>query len=204
MTVSPKKEKYSFEDYVYFDRWASYWHQVNEVIKTKPKNLLIIGKGDGVVELIFKKYIHEVKTLDIDEKLMPDFMASVNKMPFQDNSFETILCAEVLEHMPFDKFNDSLREIKRICNKNVIMSLPHFGPSIKFLLKTPFLKEIKISFKIPFYKKHVFNGEHYWEMGKKNYSCGKIRRIIKQYFKIEKEFVPFENQYHRFFVLTKI
>ena len=165
---------------------------------------MIIGKGDGVVELILKKHIREIKTLDIDEKLMPDFIASVEKTPFQDNYFETILCAEVLEHLPFDKFASSLGEIKRICNKNVIMSLPHFGPSIKFLIKIPFFREISISFKIPFYKKHVFNGEHYWEIGKKDYSRGKVRRIIKQYFKIEKEFMPFENQYHRFFVLTKI
>ena len=136
-----KKENYSFEKYVYPDRWASYWHQINEVIKTKPTNLLIVGKGDGIVESILKRYIHEVKTLDVDEKLMPDFVVSVEKMPFQDNYFDTILCAEVLEHLPFNKMGDSLKEIRRICNRNVIISLPHFGPSIKLLIKIPFLEK---------------------------------------------------------------
>lgn len=198
-----QKENYYFEKYVYPDRWTSYWHQINEVIKTKPTNLLVVGKGDGVVESILKRQINEVKTMDVDEKLMPDFVASVEKMPFQDNYFDTILCAEVLEHLPFNKIEDSLKEIRRICNRSVIISLPHFGPSIKLLIKIPFFREIKVSFKIPFFKKHIFNGEHYWEMGKKDYSSGKVRKAIKKYFKIKKEFIPFNNQYHHFFVLIK-
>lgn len=86
----------------------------------------------------------------------------------------------------------------------MILSLPHFGPPIKLSFKIPFLKEIKIAFKISYLVKHKTNGEHYWEIGKRGYQSSKIRKIIKRYFKIKKEFIPFENQYHHFYVLEKL
>lgn len=194
--------KYSFEKYVYFSRWISYWYQINEVLNLKPKNCLIIGVGDGIVVDIIKKYIGEVKTLDIDEELKPDFITSVEKIPLQDASFDVILCAEVLEHLPFNKFDDSLNELRRLSKKYVILSLPHFGPIIKLNFKIPFLKEVKTIIKIPFPIKHKIN-EHHWELGKRGYSLERVRRVIRKYFKIEKEFIPFDNQYHHFFRLKK-
>ena len=71
------------------------------------------------------------------------------------------------------------------------MSLTHFGPMLSFSLK------------IPFQKKHSFNGEHYWEIGKRGYPARRIRAVLVRYGAIRKEFVPFENQYHHFFVIEK-
>lgn len=197
------ENKYTFSKYVYLSRWVSYWNQINEVLKLKPDNLLIIGVGDGIVADILKRNIPEVKILDIDKRLSPDIVSSVDGIPLENGSFDVILCAEVLEHLPFKKFEKCLNELKRISKKYVILSLPHFGPPIKFSCKTPFLKEIKIAFKIPFFAKHQSNSEHYWEIGKKGYSVQKIRNIIKKYFRIKKEFIPFENQYHHFYLLQK-
>lgn len=196
--------KYSFEQYCYPDRWSSYYRQIREVLSLKPKSVLEIGVGDG----FFGNYIKSntdtsYKNLDSDSNLKPDILASVDKIASNDNSFDLVCAFEVLEHLPFEMFEKSLLEMKRVSNKYVIISLPHFGPPVKFLLKLPFLKEIKISFKIPFLKKHILNGEHFWEIGKRGCSVKKIRNILKKHFKIEKEFIPFENQYHRFFVLEK-
>lgn len=53
--------------------------------------------------------------------------------------------------------------------------------------------------------KHVFNGMHYWEIGKINYSLDKIINDIKLTgFKIERTYRLIENPYHRFFILSKI
>lgn len=196
--------KYLFSKYVYPSRWSSYWHQIDEVLNTKPENVLVIGVGDKIVVNILKDYVKEVKTLDIDNSLNPDILASVEKIPLNENSVDTGLCAEVLEHLPFEKFDACLRELNRLSKKNVILSLPHFGPPVKFLLKIPLFPEIKFAIKIPFMIKHKFNGENYWEIGKKGYSSSKIRKIIKKYFKINKEFIPFNNQYHHFYILEKI
>jgi len=48
-----------------------------------------------------------------------------------------------------------------------------------------------------------FDGEHYWEIGKRGYPLSKIiNEIQKARFKVEKTYSRvFENPYHRFFSL---
>ena len=196
-------KNYKFYQYDYKERWMSYWHQIDEILKLQPKTVLEIGIGNKMVSDYLKKQGIEVKKLDINKDLKPDFTASVLNMPLANDSFNVILCAEVLEHLPFEDFKKALLELKRVSKKYIILSLPHFGPPIKINFKIPFIKEIKIAFKISYYPKHKSSGVHYWEIGKKGYSPRKIKNIIKKYFKIKKEFIPFENQYHHFYILKK-
>ena len=195
--------KYYFQKYVHKGRWVSYWHQIKEVLNLKPQSVLVVGIGDGIVIDVLKKQIEKVKTFDIEKDLNPDILGSIDNMPLADNSFDIILCAEVLEHLPFEKFEKCLSELKRVARKYVVLSLPHFAPQLKLNFKIPIIKEVKIAIKIPFPKKHKFNGQHYWEIGKRGYSPKKIRKIIKRYFTIKKEFIPMENQYHHFYILNK-
>lgn len=204
MSKQVNKESYHFKKYSFSGRWVSYYYQLAESLSLNPKNILEIGIGDGVYrDFIINNTSIDYKNIDIAEDLDPDIFGSVENIPTQANFFDLVVAFEVLEHIEFDKFEKALSELKRVSRGNVIISLPHFGPPIKFLLKIPFLKEIKIAFKIPFPVKYEFNGQHYWEVGKKGYSTRKIRNIIKKYFKIKKEFIPFENQYHHFYILEK-
>jgi predicted SAM-dependent methyltransferase len=197
------KNLYRFQKYVDLERWVSYWHQIDEILRLKPKNVLEIGVGNQIVSDCLKRQNLLVKTLDIDKGLSPDVIANVIKMPLADNSFDLILCAEVLEHLPFEEFEQCLKELKRVTKKYVVLSLPHFGPPLKLAFKIPFLKQIKLAQKIAYHPEHKSNSPHYWEIGKKGYSAAKIKKIIKKYFKIKKEFIPFETQYHHFCILEK-
>jgi ubiquinone/menaquinone biosynthesis C-methylase UbiE len=197
------KDNYRFRKYVYLERWISYWHQIDEVLKLKPKTVLEIGVGNKIVFDCLKRESIDIQTLDIDKELNPNFEGSVDEIPLKDNSFDVVLCAEVLEHLPFNKFEQCLKELKRVSRKNVVLSLPHFGPPIKFHLKFPFVKESRKSFKIPYHPRHKSGGVHYWEIGKRSYSPKRIRAIIAKYFEIKKDFVPFDNQYHHFYILEK-
>ncbi len=198
-TIMSKFNK--FCQYDFQERWISYWHQIDEILKLEPEAVLEIGIGNKMVSDYLKKQNLEVKTLDADKNLHPDFIANVMNMPLPDNSFDVILCAEVLEHLPFEYFEKALLELKRVNKKYIVLSLPHFGPSLKISFKIPFIKEIKIASKIPYHRSHKSGGVHYWEIGKRGYSPRKIRNIIKKHFSIKKEFVPFENQYHHFYIL---
>ena len=196
-------KKYGFSEYDHKSRWISYWHQIDEVLGLSPQSVLEIGVGSKVVSNYLKDRGVKVVTLDIDADLKPDVTASVVKMPLGSDSFDVVLCAEALEHLPFEKFEEGLKELKRVSKKNVVLSLPHFGHSLKLGFKIPLIKERKFALRLALPIKHEFNGEHYWEIGKRGYPLNKIRNIIRKYFKIRKEFIPFENQYPHFFVLEK-
>ncbi len=191
-------------DYNDKGRWTSYWHQIKEVLEFNPKKVLVVGKGDGVVPAYLKNLGLEILTLDIDSSLNPDITASVLNIPIEDNGFDVVLCAEVLEHLSYDEFGNALSEIKRVAKFNAVISLPHFGPAIRIFLKMPFLSELKFIIKLSYPIKHSFKGEHYWEIGKRNYPLKLIKfEIIKSGFSIEKDYIAFENPLLRFFILKK-
>ncbi len=198
------KKAYKFKTYCGIDRFSSYWYQINEVLDCNPKNILEVGIGDKVLSSYLKENTDiEYKNVDIAEDLRPDIISSVDNLNVGSNSFDIVCAFEALEHLPFNKFKQSLLELKRVSKKYVIISLPHFGPPFKLNIKIPFLKELKLSFKIPFPKKHNFNGQHYWEIGKNGYSPRMIKKILSGIFTIKKDFIPFENQYHHFYILEK-
>ncbi len=200
------KNKYSFNRYCDMDRWSSYWHQVNEVLLCRPEKVLEIGVGDKV----FSGYIKnntgiEYKSLDIAEDLEPDILGSVENIPQEDGQYDAVCAFEVLEHLPFEKFGLCLLEIGRVSNKYAIISLPHWGRHFSFKIRLPYFKTIKWQFKFSIFPpKHKFNGEHYWEIGKKGYPLDKIIKEIKNSgLEIIKDYIAFESPYHHFFVLKK-
>lgn len=198
------KEHYEFDRYTGFDRWSSYYYQVREIISLAPVSMLEIGSGDGFL----KRFIEGATaisylSLDVAADLRPNIVGSAESIPLRDGAVDVVVACEVLEHLPFDKFEKTLREMGRVSRHHVLISLPHYGPKLKLSVKLPRLKEIRFARKLAFPKRHVFYGEHYWEIGKQGYSLSKVRGILKSIFTIEKDYIPFESQYHHFFLLRK-
>lgn len=197
-------QRYSFGDYLSFGRWASYFYQIEETINLGSQNVLEIGVGDKVVGNYLENELKiKYTSVDINQNLSPSIVASIDNLPISDNSFDLVLACEVLEHLPYNHLSSSLEELSRVSSKHVIISLPHFGPPIKISFKLPFFPEVKLALKLSWPKRHYFNGQHYWEIGKKSFGPGRIRQDLEKHFIIQKEFIPFENQYHHFYVLRK-
>ncbi len=202
--VQVDKKHYDFLKYSHPGRWASYFFQLKEVLSLNPRSILEVGVGDKVFGSFIKNNTDiSYTSLDIAPDLHPDIIAPITATGLATNSYDLVCVFEVLEHIPFDQFEEALRELLRVSKKHVVISVPHFGPPVQFLLKIPFLPYIKFSFKIPFARKHVFNGEHYWEIGKKDFSVSRVIESIEKCGVLEKHFVPFENQYHHFFIINK-
>lgn len=182
----------------------SYWYQAKEISsKQDIKTMLDVGPGTTFMHDILK--IHrpdiEYKTLDIAHDIQPDYIGEVTAIPLLDNSYDVVTAFQVLEHIEFSDFEPALLEMKRVSKKYVFVSLPHFGTSIEILFRIPPFSRVKFFLKFPRPIKHVFGGQHYWEIGKKGYSPNKIRSIMQKHFTILNEYVPFENQYHHFYIL---
>lgn len=204
MAQISKEEGYAAETYGHLSRFSSYYYQVRELLRDNPRSVLEVGVGDGVMSEYLKRQTSiAVTTADFAEDLKPDVIADIRELPFEDASFDTVCAFEVLEHLPFEDFEKAVEQLFRVARKRVVISIPHFGPPVKFLLKIPFLPELSFAFKIPFAKQHVFNGQHYWELGKRGFPPLRIRAILARYGVVEQEFVPFENQYHHFFSVRK-
>lgn len=201
------RSHYEFRKYVHKPRWASMWHQLDEVIRLEPNRVLEIGPGPGLFKVTALALGVAVETLDIDPNLEPDHIASVFTMPFEDSAYDVVCAFQVLEHLPFEKSKMAFSEMARVAKKAIVISLPDAATRWPVSIHIPMIG--LIDFLIPKPRlvapQHVFDGEHYWEINKKGYS---LEKIINEFsssapLKLEKTYRVTENPYHIFFVFIK-
>jgi ubiquinone/menaquinone biosynthesis C-methylase UbiE len=188
-------------------RFNSYWHQIKWIRFFNPKNILEIGIGTGFISNYLNRYFKKITTIDIDPQLNPDIVGSVTSLPFRNHCFELIACYEVLEHIPFEYFATALKEISRVTRKYAIISVPDVNRAFRIYFDIPGWREFKKTISIPWIKapRHEFDGQHYWEIGKREYELNRINNAIKgEGFVITKSYRLFEWHYHRFFILEKL
>ncbi len=197
------KKHYDFLNYVTIERFNSVYYQLKLIMEADGSSLLEIGPGNNLIKKVIGDKII-VKTVDIDPELEPDYMASVTQLPLKDNSFDVVCAFQILEHIPFEKFEPALKEIARVSRKYTLLSLPYCMKMLKCEIKVKGLLEKQFLFTLPkFYKEFKFDGQHYWEVGSKGLSKMKIQKIIEKFFDIEENFNPYENPYHIFYKLKR-
>lgn len=185
-------------------RFASYWYQIDEIIRTKPGSVLEIGVGTGLVHNYLTKSGLDVRTLDLDPDLKPTYVGSVLEIPLDDDSIDTVGCFQVLEHLPFDKFQQALSELRRVARNRVLVSLPDVTRVMSVNIRLPGFSPLQFLVPVPRLRAliHEFDGQHYWEIGKKGYPLSRIESQCAQAgLSIVRTFRPVENSYHRFFEL---
>ena len=95
-------------------------------------SVLDVGSSDNNL----KNYItDEVNYVSVDITGDPTFKIDLEKeklSKFEDNSFDTVVCTEVLEHL--DNLHEVFDDLCRVSNKFVIISLPNNWLTFKFLL----------------------------------------------------------------------
>ena len=204
--VQVKKSHYSFKGYVRKNRWMSFHYQLEEILSREDiMSVLEVGPGVPILRKLLPVFRPRIvyKSIDIAEDLNPDVIGSVTNMPESDNSYDVVCAFQVLEHIPYEDFLKALPEMKRVSKKYVLISLPHNAPHVALHLKIPFVRQTRFAWKIPYKRSHTFDGQHYWEVGKRDTPVQKVRAAMAEHFTIKKEYVPFENQSHRFYVLEK-
>lgn len=112
---------------------------LNSVVKTiRPLNIdsvLDVGCGEGFTlyrlqkEKIGKSYEgieYDEGAIELGKKLYPRLtikQGDIYKLPYKSNSFDLVVCTEVLEHLEFPK--KAYRELLRVSKKYVLVSVPN-------------------------------------------------------------------------------
>lgn len=204
MTHAPQVEPDHYGDLRYDtkERFLSYWHQIQQVMARQPQDVLEIGIGNGFVHRYLRQHEITVHTMDFDERLGPDTQGSVLEIPFDEGAFDLVACFETLEHLPYEDFATALGELRRVARRWVLLSLPDVTPYVRFDVALGHHKRGARALQDlpdPNPRVHRFDGQHYWEIGKRGFELEVIRGAVEAAgLVIEDDFRVFELPYHRF------
>lgn len=187
-------------------RFASYWHQIDLAVRHAPRSILEVGIGNGFLSDYLRRAGVPPTRLDVDPALHPDVVAALPRLPFPDGSFDTVLCYEVLEHLPFALFAPSVRELRRVARRSVALSLPDYQRYLKIDSKLSKVWSIHFVVTLPrlVLPAQPGDSEHCWEIGKRG---TRQRRVLAELagagLTVRRHFRPLETPYHHFFDLSK-
>jgi predicted SAM-dependent methyltransferase len=200
------KSHYEFSTYMTKARWCSVWHQIDEIQKLKPINILEIGPGPGILKTMLEVMGFSLETLDIDPEIKPNHVGSVTEMSFKDSTYDVVCAFQMLEHLPYEYSLKAFSEMARVSRKNVLISLPDSKMTLQYKIYLPRLGSYDFLVPHPRYKPqdHQFDGEHYWEINKKGYSLQRVIADLSVHAQLIRTYQVFENPYHRFFLFKKI
>jgi Methyltransferase domain len=102
------------------DGQQRYW-LINEQFSAELQGTILdVGSRHNTLRELLKK---DAQLVDKHNPLLPDFDWETAPLPFADNSFDTVVCLDTLEHI--DKIHLALDDLVRVSNKYIIVSLPN-------------------------------------------------------------------------------
>jgi ubiquinone/menaquinone biosynthesis C-methylase UbiE len=112
-----------------------------------------------------------LEAIEMARQMVPGVLFDVGdlrEMPYGDDSFDLVMCLEVLEHLPDP--HKGLRELRRVTSAHCLVSVPHEP----FFRATNFLR-----------------GKHVPAWGRdpehlQHWTARQFRRLVEQYFKVER------------------
>jgi len=198
---------------LYFDKYQlfSLSEQINLISKYSKEfnnpRIIEVGKGNGFVSDFFKKGGYTYTTFDINKNLEPDIEGNILEfsqlIPYKA---DIVVACEILEHLPLDIFEASIKEISEGSEKYAIITLPEFKKFYGFNVQIR-LPKIKV-FSLPLFIKYkgnkILGSGHFWEIDyDENSKRANIEAIIKKYFSIVEKGVFHTNPYHNYYILEK-
>ena len=102
---------------------------IKKMIPEDVKTILDVGCGNGIITNELARD-YEVTALDpsaiaLQYVQCAKICASIDAIPFPDNSFDLVCCNEVLEHLDNINLQKGIQEIKRVSKKYLIIGIPY-------------------------------------------------------------------------------
>jgi len=135
--TSANHHKYTTKNRLYQWHLQTVLNSIYTMLETTaPRTVLDAGCGEGFVAayLLRRNPQLRITGLDVSEGALAYARAHVDeavtfrsgslyKLPFSDNSFDTVLCSEVLEHV--DDPDRAVRELKRVTRRHALLTVPY-------------------------------------------------------------------------------
>jgi 2-polyprenyl-3-methyl-5-hydroxy-6-metoxy-1,4-benzoquinol methylase len=100
--------------------------------ESRPTRPLEVGAGEGVISARLHERFGSCVSLDLPDEILrqewltrpgPRYLnGDAQQLPFADNSFDLVVCVEVLEHLVDPA--KGLRELARVGNRHLVLSVP--------------------------------------------------------------------------------
>lgn len=107
--------------------------RIEDLMRIVPKgrvSVLDIGARDGYISKKLTDHFSKVTALDLEKpkfqiKNVITVSGDVTRLDLADSSFDVVLCAEVLEHIPPTHLLKACNEIKRVAKYEVVIGVPY-------------------------------------------------------------------------------
>lgn len=114
------------------------------------KKILDLGCGEGVLVEKLKSQKYDIVGVDLNYE--SDFVLKrpITDTGFNDDSFDVVMCLDVLEHLDFNEQEKALDEIRRVLKPNgtLVLTLPnlaHLASRLSFLFSGKLLRTSDIA-----------------------------------------------------------
>lgn len=98
------------------------------LIDPEVESVLDVGCGNGFITRQIKA--PRVVGLDPSEEALTHFegecvLGSADRLPFDDDAFDAVVCAEVLEHLPEGVYQKAVSELARVARRCLVIGVPY-------------------------------------------------------------------------------
>jgi hypothetical protein len=111
-----------------FYTWTRHYHLFRDICAQVQGDLLEVGTGDGVLKRCAQPFVRSYTVFDINERLQPDVLGDLSvREPALLARFDAAVAAEVLEHLPFEKFALCIGHLQSYLRPGgrLFITLPH-------------------------------------------------------------------------------
>lgn len=94
-------------------------------IPERVETILDVGAWDNQFKVMLESPGFQVVAVDLESNHPDVSKANITSLPFGDNSFDLIMCLEVIEHLDKEEMFLALGELERVTKKYIIISVPN-------------------------------------------------------------------------------
>lgn len=166
-----------------FYTWTRHFHVLHDLLAREQGDVLEVGTGDGVVRRCAGPFMRSYRVMDINPALQPDIVGNLlDPQPALAASADAVVCAEVLEHLPFEALPRALAQLQGFVRPGgrLYLTLPHRKSHMLFV--TPRQRLWPLRFPVGllslseawnrFVRRRIWIDPHHcWEIGD-----GRVRR----------------------------